>query len=191
MIVSKSSSSANPESTSRLAVGMTNILTRRQSRVAAGDDDLPHLANFAGVDRSAELPGAGIKATVECQHDAAVEPFDLMDSSVHFGNVEVDRLLAKHGPSHLHSVKHQADMSICRCADDDCIDIGSLNRRDGIKRGLTTKMIGQVPGRGAVWIGNRDKLCLGISRHVGRMDFPNSSSTKNCNSQHIGNSGLS
>ena len=75
-------------------------------------------------------------------------------------------------------------MSICRGADNDCIDIGSLNRRDGIKRGLTTKMIGQIPGRGAVRIGNRDKLCLGISRHVGRMDFPNSSSTENRDAQH-------
>ena len=109
-----------------------------------------------------------------------------MDSSVHFGNVEVDRLLAKHGLSHLHRVKHQADMGIRRRADDDCIDIGSLNRRDRIKRGFTTKMIGQVPGCGAIWVSNRDKLCLGISRHVGRMDFPNSSSTKNRNSQHIG-----
>ena len=88
-------------------------------------------------------------------------------------------------------MKHQTDMGICRGADNDCIDIGSLNRRDGIKRGLTTEMIGQVPGRGAVWIGNRNKLCLGISGHVGRMDFPNSSSTKNRDSQHIGNSGLS
>jgi hypothetical protein len=52
-------------------------------------------------------------------------------------------------------------------------------------------MFGQVPGRGAEWIGNRDKLCLGISRHIGRMDFPNSSSTENRNSQHIGNSGRS
>src|SRR5437879_13803023 len=104
-----------------------------------------------------------------------------MDSSVYFGNVKVDRLLAKHGLSHLHSVKHQADMSICRCADDDCIDIGSLNRRDGIKRDLTTEMIGQVPGRGAVWIGKRDKLCLGMSRHVGRVDLHNSSNTQNPN----------
>src|SRR5205814_7032461 len=143
-----------------------------------------------GIDRSAELPGAGIEATVECQHDAAVEALDLMDSSVYFGNVEVDRLLAKHGLPHLHSTKHQADMRICRCADDDCVDIGSLNRRDGIERGLTTNVICQVPGRGAVWNGNRDELCLGISRHIGRMDFPNSSSTKNRNSQHIGNSGL-
>ena len=77
-------------------------------------------------------------------------------------------------------------MGIRRRADDDCIDIGSLNRRDGIKRGLTTKMIGQVPGCGAIWVSNRDKLCLGISRHIGRMDFPNPSSTKNRNSQHIG-----
>jgi hypothetical protein len=88
-------------------------------------------------------------------------------------------------------MKHQTDMSIRRRTDDDCIDIGSLNRRDGIKRGLATKMIGQVPGRGAVGIGNRDKLCLGISRHIGRVDFPNSSSTENRNAQHIGNSGLS
>jgi hypothetical protein len=52
-------------------------------------------------------------------------------------------------------------------------------------------MIGQVPGRGAEWIGNRDELCLGISCDIGRMDFPNSSSTKNRHSQHIGNSGRS
>ena len=167
------------------SAGMTNILTRRQSRVAAGDDDLAHVADFAGIDGSAQLPSAGIKATVECHHDAAVEPLDLKDSSVHLGKVEVDRLLAKHGLSHLHGMKHQTDMGIRRCADDNGIDIGSLNRRDRIKRGLTTKMIGQVPGRAAKWIGNRDKLCIGICRHIGRMDFPNSSSTKNRNAQHL------
>jgi len=170
---------------------MPEVLTRRHSRVAAGDDDLPHVADFAGIDRSTELPGTGIKATVECHHDATVEPLDLLDSRVHFADVEVDRLLAKHGLSQLHRVKSQTDMRIRRCADDDCIDIGSLNRRNGIKQGLTTKMIRQVPGRGAIWVSNRDKLCLGISRHIGRMDFSNSPSTKNRNSQHIGNSGLS
>ena len=82
-------------------------------------------------------------------------------------------------------------MGIRRCADDNGVDIGSLNRLDGIKRRLTTKMVGQIPGRGAEWIGNRDKLGLRISRYIGRMDLPNSSSTKNRNSQHIGNSGLS
>ena len=72
-----------------------------------------------------------------------------------------------------------------------CIDIGSLNRRDGIERGLTTEMIGQVPAA-AVPYGSAivTSFCLGISRHVRRMDFPNSSSTKNRDSQHIGNSGL-
>src|SRR6185369_12275268 len=108
-----------------------------------------------------------------------------------FGDVEVDRLLAKYGLSLPHRVKHQTDMSIRRRADNDGIDIASPDRRDGIKRGLASKMIGQILGCGAVWIGNSDKLCLGISRHVGRMDFPNPSSTKNCNAQHIGNSNLS
>jgi hypothetical protein len=46
-------------------------------------------------------------------------------------------------------------------------------------------MIGQVPGRAAKWIGNRDKLCIGIGRHIGRVDLPNSSSTKNRNAQHL------
>ena len=75
-------------------------------------------------------------------------------------------------------------MGIGRCADDNGIDIGSLNRRNGIKRGLTTKMIGQAPGCATVWIGNGDKLCIGICRHIGRMDFPNSSSTEYRDAQH-------
>ena len=87
-------------------------------------------------------------------------------------------------------MKRQIDVGIRRRADDNGIDIGSLDRRDRIERGLATKMIGEISGRGAVWIGNRNQLCLGIFRHIGRMDFPNSSRTKNRNSQHVGNSGL-
>ncbi len=128
---------------------------------------------------------AGIEAAVERQHDAAVAPIDLIDGGVGFGNVEIDRLLAQHGLAHLHGMQHQADMGIGRRADDNGIDIGTFNHRHRVKRGLATQMIGQASGRVANRISNRDKLCMGIGRHIGRMDFPNSSSTKNRNAQHV------
>ena len=63
-------------------------------------------------------------------------------------------------------MKHQTDMSIGRRADDDGIDIGSLDRGDGIERGLTTEMTGQIAGCGAIWIGDRDQSYTGIRRRV-------------------------
>ena len=122
---------------------MSDIVARRQARVAAGDDDLTHLANLARVDGPAQLDVAGIETAVEGHHDARVQLLELAHGGIGLGQVVVDRLLAKHRLSGMCGLEHQVRMGVGRRTDDHRIDVGAGDQRFGVRRGFAAQPVGQ------------------------------------------------